>query len=107
MSDAEESLATHMRYVQLPEPTREFRFDDKRRWRFDFAWPTLRIAAEVEGGHWIGGHGGKRFDQDAEKYNAAVLAGWRVLRFTPKMIEDGIAVQQLERLIYARQGGLG
>jgi hypothetical protein len=23
----------------MPEPQREHRFDDRRKWRFDFAWP--------------------------------------------------------------------
>ena len=30
-------------------PQREYRFDDVRKWRFDFAWPSLMFAVEVEG----------------------------------------------------------
>lgn len=29
----------------------EYQFDAVRGWRFDFAWPALRIAAEVDGGN--------------------------------------------------------
>lgn len=63
----------------LPEPVREHRFHPTRQWRFDFAWPDLRIAVEIDG---RGRHqtvDGAR--KDMAKHNAAVLLGWRVLRF--------------------------
>ena len=31
----------------LPRPEREWKFDAKRRWRFDYAWPQQMIALEV------------------------------------------------------------
>src|SRR5690606_39740371 len=55
MSALEDALALHIRAHKLPEPVREYRFHPERRWRFDFAWPDLRVAAEVEGGIHIGG----------------------------------------------------
>lgn len=63
----------------------EFRFHDTRRWRFDYALPTCKIAIEVEGGVWTAGrHTRPRgFLGDMEKYNAAAALGWRVLRATP------------------------
>lgn len=66
----------------------EFRFDDRRRWRFDFAHPFASIAIEIEGGQWTGGRHtrGSGFQADCEKYNAATLAGWRVFRFTGPML---------------------
>lgn len=57
---------------------REHRFHSERKWRFDFAWPDQKVALEIEG--W-GRH--QTFDgyrKDCEKYNAATLLGWRVLR---------------------------
>ena len=72
-------------------PKFEHRFDPERRWRFDFAWPEYFIAVEVDGGAWTRGRHtrGKGFIADCEKLNAAVLAGWKVLRFTPQQIERG------------------
>jgi len=77
------------REMGLPESEREYRFDAKRRWRIDFAWPEHRVAVEIEGGDWSGGRHlrGKGFNLDASKYNALTLAGWRLLRFTGTMIE--------------------
>ena len=78
----------------FPEPVKEFKFHPKRRWRFDLAWPELKLAIEIEGGVWIRGRHvrGRGFKEDCEKYNAAVLLGWKVLRYTPdmfdKMLED-------------------
>jgi len=78
----------------LPQPEREFRFHPVRRWRFDFAWPALRLAVEIEGGAWVRGRHtrGPGFSGDCEKYNAATLGGWKILRFTPDAIRDGRAL---------------
>lgn len=63
----------------------EYRFYKQRRWRFDFAIPSKKIAIEIEGGVWTNGRHtrGRGYIGDMEKYNFAVLLGWRVLRFTP------------------------
>jgi len=51
-------------------------------------------------GHWhVRGAG---FERDAEKRNAAVLAGWRVLHFTPRMVKTGAAVREIENLMRMR-----
>lgn len=72
--------------------------------RFDFAWPDRKIAAEVDGGRFlvrkgkdgkpvpVGYHGS---EADYAKLNAAALLGWRVFRFTPEMIRRGEAEQML------------
>jgi very-short-patch-repair endonuclease len=77
------------RLTTAPEPVREFRFHATRLWRFDFAWPESRVAVEIEGGIWVAGaHGrGKHFSGDCEKYNAATIDGWRVLRYTTRDLE--------------------
>ena len=48
--DMEAWLMGHIEDEGLPIPIREYKFHDTRRWRFDMAWPRLKIAAEVEGG---------------------------------------------------------
>src|SRR5690348_7898201 len=85
----------------LPLPTEEYRFDDARKWRFDYAWVGRGLAVEIEGGTRSVPGGGrhqrhKGYSEDCRKYNAAQLKGWRVLRFTSEMIASGEALQVLE-----------
>ena len=63
----------------------EHRFAAPRRWRLDFAHVGGMVAIEVEGGIWTGGRHtrGAGFERDLEKYNAATLRGWALLRTTP------------------------
>ena len=70
---------------------RELVFAPPRKWRFDFANRALRIAVEVEGGTWIAGrhNRGSSIEKDMEKYNAAAVMGWLVLRGTSEMVTDG------------------
>jgi hypothetical protein len=84
----------------------EFRFHKRRRWRFDYAWPRYRVALEVEGGVWSGGRHvrGKGFLGDMEKYNAAVIGGWRILRVTPQQLADGTADRLVRKAIGGRDG---
>lgn len=85
----------------LPVPVREHRFHPVRRWRFDMAWPDRMLAAEIEGGVAAAGHGHHSragYRADCEKYNAAALAGWLVLRFTTDMVRDGEHVETLARV---------
>ncbi len=101
VSDAEVALAWTMKVVGLPEPDREYRFAAPRRWRFDFAWPGRMVAVEVEGGTWSDGRHsrGAGYEKDLEKYNEATLLGWRVLRVTTHMVEDGRALAVVERAL--------
>ena len=101
-SRGEEEMALHIRAVGLPAPQREYAFHPSRGWRFDFAWPLLNIAVEVEGV--IGGAGGRHqrkdgYEADCEKYARALILGWKVLRVTPKQVRSGAALQWLEALI--------
>lgn len=80
-----------------PTPERQHRFYPNRRWAFDFAWPLYKVAVEIEGGVWSGGRHTRAagFIKDCEKYNAAVLMGWRVLRFpTPALDNPELCVRQ-------------
>ena len=100
-SHGEATLLFHIRAAQLPPPEQEYRFHPTRRWRFDFAWSACKVAVEVEGGTWTGGRHtrGSGFEKDCEKYNAAALLGWRVLRFTTVMVEDGRALAAVEEIL--------
>jgi hypothetical protein len=87
--------------LHYPRPVREFVFHPERKWRFDFAWPDRKIAAECEGGTWARGrhNRGSGFAADCEKYNAAAILGWRVLRFTKDMIDRGDAMDAIRDAI--------
>lgn len=80
---------------------REFVFHPVRRWRFDFAWPKAKVAVEVEGLTYDGGRHQtiQGFEGDCQKYNAAVVLGWRVLRGTGKQVARGELLADLEKLI--------
>ena len=63
---------------------KELKFHPSRKWRFDFAIESLRIAIEYEG---IMSEKSRHttitgMSADCDKYNAAQLLGWKVLRFT-------------------------
>jgi len=70
-------------------------------WAFDFAWPSSMIAIEVEGGSWVNGRHtrGAGFEEDCTKYNSATVMGWKVLRVTPKQVNNGAAMKWIERMV--------
>ncbi len=97
-------LVTQIRMAGLPAPAAEYHFAPEvegkpvRRWRFDLAWPAEQVALELEGSLFTGGrHGGARSSlRDVEKYNAAALLGWRVIRTVPTMVRSGAALVLVE-----------
>ena len=108
MSDLEEALVAQLRAQGVKDFQREHRFHPTRRWRLDLAWPDLLVACEVEGGTWSGGRHtrGSGFETDCEKYNAAALLGWLVLRVTGKMVRDGRAERDVLAALARRQSDL-
>lgn len=77
----------------------EYKFHPDRKWRFDWAIPSLKIAIEYEGlfsaksrHTTISG-----FNNDTEKYNACQAAGWRLLRYTAKNHKN--LVQDLQKMV--------
>lgn len=101
MTTLEDQLLLQIRAMQLPEPHREYRFAPKRRWRADFAWPERWVLAEVEGGIYTRGRHVRPqgYNSDCEKYNTAQILGWKVMRFTSQMIEDGTAINTLMEVL--------
>ena len=91
LSPGEEAFALHCRAEKL-SPEREYAFHPKRKWRFDFAWPGIMLAVEIEGKRHLTYAG---FTEDCEKYNTATIMGWRVLRYTPRMVQAGIAIDDV------------
>lgn len=105
MKSAEDNLLVQILDANLPEPQREHKFHPVRRWRFDFAWPEVGIAVEVEGGVWNRGRhvNPAGFTNDCTKYNTAASMGWYVFRFPTSMVKDGTAVEMIKTAFYNLQ----
>jgi very-short-patch-repair endonuclease len=89
MSDAEEMFVHYARVFGLPAYEREYRFNaPETQHRFDFAFPTVRVAVEVDGGQWVARGGRHARDVDRWKQNLAAKRGWRVMHFSPEMLKD-------------------
>ena len=75
-----------------PPLEREFKFHSKRRWRADFYHAPTKTLVEIEGGAFNGRHTkAKGFLADAEKYLAAYLAGFALVRLTaPQLTHENI-----------------
>jgi hypothetical protein len=79
----------------------EFRFHKERKWRLDYILTDesgaclLRgaTAIEIEGAIWSRGRHtrGKGYQADLDKYNAATMMGYRVLRFSTHDVLTGRA----------------
>lgn len=97
-SDAERGFATLIRWAGLPEPEREVQFAPPRKWRWDFAYPDRKLAIEIEGGAFVAGRHvqGATFERDCEKHSVAAVLGWRLIRVTPRHIEEGKAIEWLK-----------
>lgn len=69
---------------QIEDYVTEHQFDEVRKFRFDWAIPSLMIAIEFEG---IMSEKSRHttktgYSKDTEKYNLAAISGWIVLRYT-------------------------
>lgn len=103
-------MLTQIRLHGLPEPQPEYEFArPERKWRFDWAWPSLPpatggVALEREGASWTGGRHtrGQGFRNDCIKYNEAGIRGWLIIRVTVDMIRDGSAILVLRRALESR-----
>ena len=122
VSALEGSFGAQLASSGLPKPLcgkNELAFHEKRKWRFDFAWPDLMVALEIEGGTYSHGkekvdRNGHRsisksrhltatgFHEDCIKYCEEAILGWSVLRVDAKMVKDGTALSLLKRAIRAK-----
>lgn len=92
-------------HAGFPEPVLEHRFSPPRRWRFDYAWPHVKVALEVEGGVWTGGRHTRPsgYSNDCEKYSEAAVQGWIVLRVLPDWLTQSRTLDWLERAFRSRR----
>lgn len=116
ISKLEERLGLHLRanltHKQWGSLEKEYKFhipkdgEKKRKWAFDFAFPHIKLAIECEGLGRKGEKGGvgrhqsfKGFENDCEKYNRATEQGWRILRFTSRMINSLEAIDLIMAML--------
>jgi very-short-patch-repair endonuclease len=87
-SELEARLIELLDSAGLPAPESQFRAP----WllpingRVDFAYRSEKLVIEADGRKWHSQH--QAFERDRLRDNTAQLAGWRVLRFTWRMIHD-------------------
>lgn len=100
-SSGEVLLLQLLRAAGVPRPERQVRVG---RYRFDLAWPDLRVAVELDGDHH---RDRQQLRVDDRKQNEAVLAGWLVLRFTWDRIASApeAVVEAVRAALASRAGG--
>lgn len=100
----ESQLDADLRRRGITAQKREYPFkglSGDRRYRFDFAFPTEKVAVEVQGGIWSGGRHtrGKGFEEERSKSAQAQILGWKYIEVTPSMIRSGEAVDLIEQAL--------
>ena len=93
LADALEK-ATHRR------PVLDHVFHPERRWKFDVAYPTAKLAVEINGRfHLVQ----SQHRKDCEKINAALEMGWRVLQYPASVVTTKarlpLVVEQITRVL--------
>lgn len=71
----------------------------------DLAWPSLRVAVELDGRRW---HGGARsFQHDRERDRELTKSGWVVLRFTHRDVRHRpeVVVRDIRAVLDRRRAG--
>lgn len=101
MSNAEEQFLNQIRAAGIPMPVRELVFCDDREWRFDFAWPELLLAVEVNGAVYARGRHarGKGLENDYRKLGEAMAMGWYVYQCSSGMVASGEALATTIRIM--------
>lgn len=72
-------------------PVPQWKFHSRRKWRIDFAWPSIKVGVELHGGEFMkkSGHTtGLGLAKDCEKMRHAQLNGWILLPFTGNEINS-------------------
>lgn len=98
MSAWEDYLNVQINDAKLPNPEREYKFLNNRKFRFDFCWPDSLFAVEVDGNVYgksrhTSGHG---YSRDCEKFALASIEGYRVIRVTTGQVSSGEAIEWIK-----------
>lgn len=101
MSEGEDIFARQVMAQGMPEPVRELLFHDEKKWRFDFAWPEMLLAVEINGAvHARGRHArGRGLENDYRKLGEAAVQGWTVYQCSTGMVKSGEAIEVVSRIM--------
>lgn len=101
-TSAEEVLAIDLTAAGLMF-TRQFEYAVGRRLKADFVVQANSdaVLVEIQGGVYTRkAHGSvSGVLADIDRLNAATVNGWRMLRFTPKQVDEGEAIPMIERAL--------
>lgn len=103
-SPIEAELALMLRTNRV-EPAPRRQADDwhigGRKWRLDFYWPEHGLAAEVDGGLYVNGRHNRGAAMEEQYYRdqEAAKQGILVLRFSPKQVKSGRAVEVIRHML--------
>lgn len=83
----------------------QYVFHPTRKWRFDFAWPEILFAVEVNGGIYVrGGHSrGAGQEKDMEKIAEAAILGWTTIAVSSNQIKSGEALRWIGLIVAGRR----
>lgn len=98
--DLNGEFEAQLSYAKIGGFVREFAI---KPYRFDFAFPDVKLLIEIDGGNWeVGGHNtGTGHWRDCKKGNLAVIQGWYLLKFITNDVDDGSALTVTETAIAA------
>lgn len=87
---------------------KEYQFDKRRKWRFDWAIPAMKIAVEYEGLNFTSGSASghqtiKGVSAGNEKYSEASIAGWCLILVNAISVESGLAHDLIRRAVDSRR----
>lgn len=101
--DYKADLVQQCKLVGLPPLEPEFYFARPRKFRADWRVKNLPVLIEYEGGIFMPGKAGHSsvsgIMRDIEKLNMAAIAGYIVIRVTPKHVVSGEALQWIEQAV--------
>lgn len=100
--DYKADFLNDLHFAKVPPPVREFFFHPKRKWRADFAWIEQKVMVEYQGimGTETASHGSMAGQmRDHEKITEASLLGWTVILINAKTVQNGKALQWVERAL--------
>jgi very-short-patch-repair endonuclease len=99
MKDYKAQFLSQLKMAGIPAPEAEVRFHPVRKWRFDFCWPSEKLAVEYQGGIYYGNASHSsigNMKRDCEKFSEAVALGWRVMPINADLVRSGRALQLVE-----------
>ena len=106
--DYKQTFLHQLDLAGLPQPEREVHFALPRKWRADFCFRREMVIVEYQGIY--GGANASHaslagLKRDYEKFTEASLLGYVVILITAETVNNGLAVEWVERALKARRYG--